>query len=152
MSRAETLFLLKDLPDDAILGLTLYGEARGEPISGQIAVGCTIRNRLNDPKHRWGQSYRDICLQPKQFSCWNDGSDQNHADLMKAASLLLQKGDPPPVLEQCAWIALGLVRGAILDTVKGANHYHTALLNPRPSWAQTYVPIKQVDHHVFYRL
>ena len=46
MTRDEVLALVHPLPDDAVLGLTLYGEARGEPIEGQIAVACCIKNRV----------------------------------------------------------------------------------------------------------
>lgn len=152
MTREEMKVFLAPLPDESILGLTLYGEARGEPIEGQIAVACAIRNRVNDSKHRWGTTYRAVCLQPKQFSCWNDSADANHAEVLRAATLLLTNGVVPPLLEQVAWIALGIARGALLDSVKGANHYHVVGMTPRPSWAQTYVPICQRGHHAFYKL
>jgi len=35
-----------------ILARTLWGEARGESLAGQIAVAWTIRNRVNDGKDR----------------------------------------------------------------------------------------------------
>jgi hypothetical protein len=42
--------------DRDILACTLWGEARGESLAGQIAVAWTIRNRVNDGKDRswWG--------------------------------------------------------------------------------------------------
>jgi spore germination cell wall hydrolase CwlJ-like protein len=36
--------------DRDILACTLWGEARGELLAGQIAVAWTIRNRVNDGK------------------------------------------------------------------------------------------------------
>jgi spore germination cell wall hydrolase CwlJ-like protein len=36
--------------DRDILARTLWGEARGELLAGQIAVAWTIRNRVNDGK------------------------------------------------------------------------------------------------------
>ena len=36
--------------DHDILARTLWGEARGETLAGQIAVVWTIRNRVNDGK------------------------------------------------------------------------------------------------------
>lgn len=151
MTRAEVLHLLLPLADDAILGLTLYGEARGEPIEGIIAAGCCVRNRVHDTRARWGTSYRAVCLQPAQFSAWWEAGS-NQQTLLDAAHLLIA-GDPPPaLLEQCAWVALGVSRGALVDIVKGANHYHVATLNPRPSWAAGHTPVVQKGHHVFYRL
>lgn len=45
--------------DREILARTLWGEARGESLSGQIAVAWTIRNRVNDGKDKswWGEGY-----------------------------------------------------------------------------------------------
>ena len=59
--------------DRDILTRTLWGEARGESLAGQIAVAWTIRNRVNDGKAKsgWGEGYACVCLKPYQFSCWN---------------------------------------------------------------------------------
>ena len=42
--------------DRDILARTLWGEARGEGLAGQIAVACTIRNRVEDGRAKswWG--------------------------------------------------------------------------------------------------
>lgn len=150
MTRDDLKALLAPLPDVSILGLTLYGEARGEPIEGIVAAGNVIHNRVTDAKRRWGQTYRDVCLHKAQFSCWNL-KDPNLATLVHTAKLLLAK-QPTPDLEQCAWVALGIDRRALVDNTRGANHYHTAGLTPRPAWAQPHVPVKQISRHVFYRL
>lgn len=154
MTRDEMKAFLAPLPDEAIVGLTLYGEARGEPIEGIIAVGCVIRNRLKDGKQRYGKTYRDVCLKRLQFSCWNpDDADPNFNRVLKAAAALMTvTPTPDPVMEQVSWVSLGITRGAILDTTKGSNHYFVATLQPRPAWAQGYVPVVQRGAHVFYRL
>ena len=159
MTQAALLKFLAPLPDDAILGLTLYGEARGEPIEGIIAVGCVIRNRVltdlgKDGKPDWwGEGYKGVCLRPFQFSVWNvKDPDANHETLMLTAAQLIAKEAMPPLFEQCAWCALGISRGAILDTVKGANHYHHVAMKPRPLWAQAHAPVARRGAHIFYRL
>ena len=159
MTRDDLKALLAPLPDEAILGLTLFGEARGEPIEGLIAVGCVIRNRvLTDIGHDrkpdwWGEGYRGVCLKRDQFSCWSPkGGEANFNAVVAATQLLLAHEPAPPLLEQCSWVALGISRGALLDTVKGADHYHAVQLRPRPPWAQSFVPIVQVRNHLFYRL
>ncbi|VVO24210.1 hypothetical protein PS723_04459 [Pseudomonas fluorescens] len=65
-----------------ILARTLWGEARGEGLAGQIAVAWTIRNRVNDGKAKswWGEGYAGVCLKAWQFSCWNK-NDPNYAYL-----------------------------------------------------------------------
>jgi len=51
--------------DRNILARTLWGEARGESLAGQVAVACVIRNRVNDAKDRswWGEGYAGVCLE-----------------------------------------------------------------------------------------
>jgi N-acetylmuramoyl-L-alanine amidase len=151
MTRDELKTFLAPLADEAILGLTLYGEARGEAIEGVIAVGCVIRNRLLD--RRWPNTYRDVCLQKAQFSCWAPiGGEANFNTMIEAAKGLLANQPAPALLEQCAWVALGISRGALLDTTKGANHYHAVSMHPRPKWAQSFIPVVQKGQHVFYKL
>lgn len=154
MTRDELRAFLTPLTDEAIVALTLYGEARGEPIEGLVAVGCVIRNRQQDAKGRYGKTYRDVCLKRLQFSCWNpDEHDANFQTVLKAATgLMATPVVSDAALEQCSWLALGITRGAVLDNTKGANHYHTGTLQPRPAWAQGFVPLAQRGHHVFYRL
>lgn len=144
--------LVEALPDDAVLGLTLWGEARSEPIEGIVAVASVIRNRKGDS--RWPDTYRGVCLQRRQFSCWRpEGGPKNYERMLEMAGKLAAK-EPITLksLEQCAWVALGISKGALDDRVKGATHYHTAALTPRPTWAQRAVPVVQVTSHVFYKL
>jgi len=71
--------------DRDILARTLWGEARGESLAGQIAVAWTIRNRVNDgnAKSWWGEGYTGVCQKPYQFSCWNS-TDPNYLYLSGA--------------------------------------------------------------------
>ncbi|MDY6408142.1 MAG: cell wall hydrolase [Pseudomonadota bacterium] len=67
-----------------ILAKTLYGEARGEGISGLEAVANVILNRVKHPCW-WGKSIQEVCLKPMQFSCWNT-DDPNRKKLMEDLS------------------------------------------------------------------
>lgn len=141
------------LSDVQVLACTLYGEARSEPTEGILAVACVIRNRMKDAKHRWPSDYRGVCLQPKQFSCWlPEGGEGNHKKLAGLVEALKNKAATDDRFKECAWIATGVANDWGRDTVKGANHYHTVSLIPRPSWAQKHVPVVQVKNHVFYVL
>lgn len=55
-----------------IVPITVWREARGEGIEGMRAVAWVIENRANDARRRWPSDPEHICLEPKQFSCWND--------------------------------------------------------------------------------
>jgi N-acetylmuramoyl-L-alanine amidase len=120
---------LSTLDEVAVLCLTIYGEARGEPIEGQIAVGCVIRNRV-----RTGMTYHQVCLAPMQFSCWNI-DDPNYLILMNYAEHMPTNDS---VVRQCMWVATGIKNGDIMDNTRGALHYLTEKMfdNERPQWAR----------------
>ncbi len=120
------------LSDLEILTLTIYGEARGEPIEGQIAVGCVIRNRTN------GKGFSQVCLAPKQFSCWNE-HDSNRVILEKIAQKMIAgQVLNDNMLDQISWVAKGIINNLIIDNTHGAKNYLTRKLfiNNPPSWAQ----------------
>ena len=116
-----------------IVALTLLAEARGEGAVGMYAVGCVIRNRARE-RHI---SMAAVCLQPKQFSCWNAGHIPD--------SLLNSKEG------ELAWkMAKRLMDGTGIDITHGSNHYHATYC--APNWADPTHIVYRYRHHIFYRL
>lgn len=125
---------------------TVWGEARGEPWIGMVAVAWVIRNRAARPSW-WGRDYETVCRAPRQFSCWDDTPaifDQTPRSM------------PIPYAAACA-VALGDEP----DPTDGATHYHSIR---RPSWARQWPPswaasqtatslteTARIGGHVFYR-
>ena len=144
--------ILAALVDRSALALTMYGEARGDARDGssveeRIAVGCVIRNRWK----RYGsfgakeQTYRAVCLAPKQFSCWlEEGGGSNHGHLLDVAHRLItgmpQESSTDPLLKECLFLADGIISGALLDATGGATHYFAPkAMEPAgsmPRWAR----------------
>jgi len=128
--------------DIKITGLTVFGEARGEPREGQIAVVQVIRNRALA-----NNTYPAVeCLRPYQFSCWNK-SDPNYPLLQ---SVLKGVRDIPSIYYK---IADDVLNGRVLlDEVDGARYYMTKNLyysNKRPSWANKLKVAAEIGNHVF---
>ena len=79
------------LSNDANLNLLahlIYGEARGEPYTGQVAVGAVILNRTNDD--RFPRTVAGVIYQPGAFDAVDDGQinlqpDNNAYDAAKDA-------------------------------------------------------------------
>lgn len=143
------------LTDPQILTITLYGETRGEPIEGQIAVGCVIRNRVHIG--RWGASFAKVCLAPWQFSCWMpQGGRENYELVMSTAKHLATSTSLPDdgLLRQCAWIAQGIIGGWIRDTTKDSTHYYSpsgmAVSGAVPKWAAGHVPTAKIGRQLFF--
>lgn len=141
---------LSKLTKIQILALTAYGEARGEPIEGIVAVMSVIRNRVNEGRFG-GNTYQAVCLKPKQFSCWNE--DDPNRKLLDRAVESLEQGILPRVLELCMLLAEGITKGIIPDNTKGSNHYLTRKLFNEGiiSWAKG-SPKALVGNHVFLHL
>jgi N-acetylmuramoyl-L-alanine amidase len=57
--------------DINLLARTVYGEARGEPYVGQVAVAAVILNRLESEK--FPHTLSGIIFQPGAFTCVADG-------------------------------------------------------------------------------
>lgn len=127
------------------LGLTIIGEARGEPVEGQVAVGCVIRNRLYHNPEKY-KSYKDVCLEPSQFSCWNP-VDPNYGMLLDLAIKLINNQTITDLyLRQCLFVAQGIANNDIRDNTHGALNYLTSSLfnlHP-PSWAKN--PKKMITY------
>lgn len=153
----------------ALIG-TLYGEAAGESLDGQLAVAWAIRNRVlvdlnhdGKPNNWWGNSIHDVCMRNAdptgkygQFDCWWLFGTGNTTRLYAFADLLLDGGPFDPataaLVKRLGWIADGVISGAAPDLSNKATHYlTTALLSTAPpAWARGLRPCAIVDHHSFF--
>ena len=122
-----------------ILAKTLYGEARGEGLSGIEAVANVMINRAKKPGW-WGRGIREVCLKPYQFSCWNK-DDPNRCHLEQDLT-------HEPIFDVCVRVAVRAIKGLLPDRTKGSTHYHT--LKTHPAWAAALVPNAQIGNHLFY--
>ncbi len=142
--------VIKQISDLEVLFLTIYGEGRGEPVEGQIAIGNVIHNRLR--KAVAGTTYKDVCLADKQFSCWNQ-DDPNFPLLIEIGErLILGENITDIVLRQCICVSRGIRDEEILDNTHGALNYMTTQLfhSPkRPAWAINAKVVRPIGNHSF---
>ncbi|MBR7158352.1 MAG: cell wall hydrolase [Alphaproteobacteria bacterium] len=127
-----------------ILARTVYGEARGEGLLGMEAVASVVINRVRFARQRggfwWGATVKDVCLRPKQFSCWN--SDDANSELITKVDA------SDKIFALCRRIARRAVCGVLLDPTRGATHYHNRKCSPL--WARKAIPCAEIGNHVFY--
>lgn len=130
-----------------ILARTIYGEARGEPWEGKLAIAWVVVNRLNADSARldrlYGNSIREICCKPAQFSCWNR-LDRNY-QVIQAAQL-----ETDAAFRACLGAACAVLGGAVPDPTFGATHYHAASLKTPPAWAKGKTPCARIGMHLFF--
>ena len=154
MKPDDLTFISDQLSYFDVMALTMYGEARGEPVEGQIAVGWVIKNRAV----AWNKGIIEICIQPEQFSCWNE-NDPNYTILITLAKLIESfytgigyHGNE--MYNQCRYLAIGISDSTIQDNTKGALNYLTVSLmkSPnRPSWAVKLENCPIIGNQVFGR-
>ena len=120
---------------------TIYMEARGECLEGQIAVAHVILNRVKANKPYFGgKNITDVCRKQYQFECWNDiPHNQTDIDIREPEAYNKIEGFLRRVLD-----------GTISDNTHGCDHYN----NPRKesaSWVNNVDYIMAIGEHRFYR-
>lgn len=112
----------------------VYFEARGEPLSGQLAVAQVIINRTEDG--RFPRSYCSVVGQPGQFS--------------------FMRGSRMPAVRTgtVAWqraVAIAQIahQGLWESEAGNAVFFHARYVSP--GWSRTKTRLAQIDTHIFYR-
>jgi spore germination cell wall hydrolase CwlJ-like protein len=132
--------------DRDVLARTLWGEARGETLAGQIAVAWTIRNRVNDGKLKswWGEGYAGVCQKPYQFSCWNK-NDPNYAYLSSAKLIPFRE------FAQAQIAADQVMAGKVSDPTGGATHYYATTMPKPPTWINDAKQTLKLRRQIFFK-
>jgi len=117
--------------DADCLAKAVYFEAKGEPLTGQLAVAEVILNRMKSG--RFSSSVCGVVKQPSQFS-------------------FVRGGGFPPVVNQGMWRqAVGVAHiamNALWDgPAQGALFFHAKRVSP--NWGKKRVAV--IGNHVFYR-
>ena len=144
---------LASLPPRQLFTVLLWGECRGQPLLGQVAVACSIMNRLHFPE-KYGETLWDVMTRWAQYSClWPTlAGEANWGSVRHAAELL---ADTPRSYLQPRLAALYTLAGLamehlLLDPTDGATHYHATSIAP-PSWATVSRQSARIGEHLFYR-
>jgi len=127
--------------DIEAMACTMFGEARGEPLSGKIGVANVIMNRVNQGGW-WGSTITAVCLFPSQFSCWNK-DDPNFAKIK----------DVPytdHVFGICMTVAEIAYLGGLADITGGSTHYHDESIEFPAAWGDKKTPAKIIGRLHFY--
>ena len=142
--------IFSGLTEAQIMALTIYGEARGEPYEGKVAVGSVILERV---EHRdWdGKTLHEVCLMPYQFSCFLP-ADPNFKALKLIAGDWGTKIARSKVLSECYAITSGLLDGTIPRTpeIAAAHCCQYKTRRATAAWAKKMKVILTIGQHEFY--
>ena len=121
-------------PDMQCLAQAVYFEARGEPLSGQLAVARVVINRA--ASGLYPADYCSVVTQRKQFSFVRNGriphADEG-SDEWRRAKAIAQ------IAHQDLWAS----------EARDALYFHATYV--RPGWASQKTQLARIDTHIFYR-
>ncbi|CAF0855738.1 unnamed protein product [Brachionus calyciflorus] len=104
-----------------VFAATIYAEARGEPVMGQIWVAWVIKNRARQNRQYWGgNTIKNVCLHNGQFECWNGINSIDMSEETRARDLAIQ------IAQQ--------VINANHDETNGCDHYNNPRKEGYPPW------------------
>ena len=126
--------------EEALAVITIWQEARNEPLEGMVAVGEVIRNRMTQ-KYSSDGTVSGTVLRPLQFSGWNA------KDPSRIKSL--QIDDDNATVKKClaAWL-----QSEHTNHANGAVLYYAPAVVEQPFWAKPDVAqeVARIGGHVFY--
>jgi N-acetylmuramoyl-L-alanine amidase len=108
------------------LAHAIYGEARGEPYEGKVAVASVVLNRVESAQ--FGNSIREVIMQPGAFTALRDGQ------------YYLQPDDASYEAAKAAFNGWDPTNGAV---------YYWNPVTATDEWVHTRTIIKTIGNHVF---
>lgn len=127
------------------LETAIYFEARSEPVTGQIAVGQVILNRVKSNKYPG--SICKVVNQSYQFSFVND---LKHKRIKKRELNTPTQRKVYESIKKSARIAIEMSRSGV-DITGGATHYHATKVKPNWSKSKSMKRLTRIDNHIFYK-
>jgi len=121
-------------PDMKCLAQAVYFEARGEPLTGQLAVARVVINRAGSGLYP--ADYCSVVTQRAQFSFVKGGripqADESSRAWLRAKAIA-------QIAHQDLWDC----------EAEDALYFHATYV--KPSWARRKTQVARIDTHVFYR-
>ncbi len=145
------LFIVCLLPlyafaDEEVMCLaeTIYFEARGESVAGQLAVGLVVFNRVEHPK------YPDtVCGVTRQAKLDHNGRIIRHACQFSYYC----DGKEEVINDNRSWNRARVMAEVLMegyaDFTEGATHYHSKKVSPW--WTPHFEHTSTIGQHIFYK-
>lgn len=121
------------------LAQAIYYEARGEPLSGQVAVAEVVLNRVDSREYP-----NTIC------AVTNQGVGSGRAcQFSYACDGVPERLASPGPRARAEKLAAIMLAGRERSVTDGATHFHATYVNP--SWSRKFVRTASIGQHIFYR-
>lgn len=141
-----------DDTEQMILARAIFGEVRATYVSdeGRIAVGCSIRNRVNAQSPDWGKTYHEVILDNNQYACFLK-TDPNYKLVINP---LGGGGINIDAWKNCYLIAGKIINNDIKDITEGSVFYHDVSYSQEKFLRAVprAVFVKKIDRFMLYKV
>jgi N-acetylmuramoyl-L-alanine amidase len=144
LSKYETDDFSED-SDQLILARMLLGECETCSNLEKISIAYTAINRLGNEDSLYGNTLKEVILQPYQYSCFNSEFD---------SSIFLKIPLQHNLKEFIADLQLAkeILSGRYKDPTGGATYYYNPdVIKTPPSWTRNLTKVKRIGYHIFYK-
>lgn len=128
--------------DLSILTRTIYGEARGEHISGMYAVADSVFNRVTSDilLFKEDTSIARACLRKMQYSCWLMKHEMRSIDT---------KSEEYKKIKEIAYHSFVMYKKGV-DYSRNATHYYKKH-SRTPDWIHDMRKTTEIENHIFFK-
>ena len=109
---------------------TIALESSGDSFEAQVMVAQTILTRAKE----WNMTLEEVCLQPYQFSCWNEGIRQKMKKRTARELTIARKAFKQAQIST--------------NSLPAVTHYHNSDITPY--WASSMEFVCQIGKLIFY--
>lgn len=128
------------------LATMIYGEARGESLTGKIAVAYTAVNRATK------RSVCQVVLAKKQYSIFNDNPALRAAALSVRLEPMQSNSIDKRSWAQSMKVAHLVIKRQVSDPTYGATHYVAyQSLTHIPKWTKIFNTVVKIGNHTFFK-
>ena len=129
------------------LASNIYWESRNQSLSGQMAVGHVVFNRVDNK--RFPDTICEVVTQTKYYPSGGiDLHDCQFSWYCDGRSDLPLKHEEH-IYEDAFYLAVHMIEDRGLDITEGATHYHSDKVSPY--WAPSLQRMTKIDNHIFYK-
>jgi len=135
-----------DRPEDmGCLVEAIYFEGRSESVSGMLAIGIVILNRVRS--ERYPNTICDVVHEghywegnPVKFKCaftyWCDGKAERYNNIKALAKV--------------QEVVILLMDGVTIEGIEFATHYHANYVSPYWAYSEDFIYLGRIGRHLFY--
>ena len=137
-----------NVPALNLMAGAIFGEARGEPFIGKVAVGYVILNRaLDKTSLPIADAIKAVVLRPFQFSSFLP-HDPNYQKVKRIVNRSPKCNKEKDVWTECYVAAYIVWHKLMEDPTLGATHYFASSI-PTPKWAKNMQITTMIGNHIF---